>query len=169
MIIDRFLTVKCKVKILLYKAIYRKKISIPWDLSFRKNFSLMIRSEKDNALIVGNHCFFNNGCSINIHDEIQIGDFCIFGENVSIYDHDHGFRGDGPFNQQPLVADPIMIDDNCWIGTGCVILRGIHIGANSVVAANTVVTKDIPANSIVIDRQNLLIKDRIPKNIVQLG
>lgn len=52
----------------------------------------------------------------------------------------------------------IIIEDNVWIGEGCVILPNVKIGQNSVIGANTVVTKDVPRNSIVVGNPGRVIR-----------
>ena len=78
-----------------------------------------------------------------------IGNDCIFGENVCMYDHDHLFeRKNGNFREQGFKKIPISIGNNCWIGSGVIILKGVSIGNNCVIAAGAVVTKDIPDGEI---------------------
>ncbi|WP_428829622.1 DapH/DapD/GlmU-related protein, partial [Paenibacillus riograndensis] len=49
-----------------------------------------------------------------------------------------------------MYADPVQIHDNCWIGTNVTICPGVTIGENTVIGAGSVVTKDIPANSLAV-------------------
>ena len=81
--------------------------------------------------------------------EITIGNHCRVGEQVTIYDCDfhevspeHRNRSCGPVR-------PVVIEDNVWIGSRSMILKGVVIGQNSVVAAMSVVTKSVPANAVV--------------------
>ena len=55
-----------------------------------------------------------------------------------------------PISKQPLISKgPVIIEDECWLGFSCEILSGVHIGRHSIIAARTVVTKDVPPYSIV--------------------
>ena len=64
-----------------------------------------------------------------------------------------------PINGQPLISKGgIIIEDQCWLGFGCEILSGVHIGKHSIVAARAVVTKDVPAYSIVAGNPARIIK-----------
>jgi acetyltransferase-like isoleucine patch superfamily enzyme len=69
---------------------------------------------------------------------------------VYISDHDHVL--DDPVlsscENKKLISKPVVIEDGCWLGEGCVILKGVRIGKRSVIGANAVVTKDIPEYSI---------------------
>ena len=101
------------------------------------------------------HCaiegaFFNYGCSISCLHSIKIGKNCIFGENVKIYDHNHIFKkANIPFSKQGFKTKEIVIGNNVWIGSNCVILKGVCIGDNVVVGANCVISENIPPNTLV--------------------
>ena len=65
-----------------------------------------------------------------------------------IYDHDHRYNAKG-FSKDEYKTSPIIIDDNCWIGSNVTILRGTHIGTGSVIGAGCVVKGVIPPHSLV--------------------
>lgn len=54
----------------------------------------------------------------------------------------------------------IVVEDDCWIGSNVTILDGVRIGKGSVIGAGTLISKDVPANSVVIDKRNKCVKDR---------
>ena len=54
----------------------------------------------------------------------------------------------------------IIIEDDCWIGSNVTILDGVRIGQGSVIGAGTLISKDVPKNSVVIDKRDKHIKDR---------
>lgn len=125
------------------------------NINIRKG--LTISQSKDAKIIVGDGCFFNNYCSINAKEQVNIGDNCIFGENVKIYDHNHSFNKKNELikNQGYSVAS-INIGNNCWIGSNVCILKGVSIGDNVVIGAGSIINKDIPSNVIVRQDRNLL-------------
>ncbi|MEY2479465.1 MAG: hypothetical protein QOI04_392 [Verrucomicrobiota bacterium] len=105
-----------------------------------------------------------NGALIMAEDKIDIGSHCLVSWNVGIADSD--FHPLEPaqrlidaqalapfFKDRPprpkLKTAPVIIRDNVWIGMNAVILKGVTIGENSVVAAGAVVTKSVPANTVV--------------------
>lgn len=61
-------------------------------------------------------------------------------------------------NDRPLSSKPVVIENNVWIGELCSVLPGVTIGENSIIGANSVVTKSIPANSITVGNPAKVIK-----------
>lgn len=68
---------------------------------------------------------------------------------ASIYGFNHGMEIDSIMGHQPCSVKGIVVGDNCWIGASVTIVDGVTVGANSIVAAGSVVTKDVPEWSIV--------------------
>lgn len=87
---------------------------------------------------------------------IKIGDDCIFGENVCLYDHNHKFRKKELIRKQGYNSNQIIIRKNCWIGSDVTILAGVEIGDNVVIAANSIITKNIDSNEIVYNKTNFI-------------
>ena len=82
---------------------------------------------------------------------VTIGKDVLIGGRVFITDHDHYF-GNGdlpPIRTKKLRAKPVTIKDGCWLGEGCVILKGVTIGRRAVVGANSVVTRDVAPFTVV--------------------
>lgn len=107
-------------------------------------------------LIIGNRVLLNRNSMIICHDRIEIGDHCAIGPNVAVYDHDHKFGIEGiktGFN-----TTPVVVEKNCWIGAGVIILRGTHIGEGSVIGAGCIVKGEIPAHSLVTSDRHLEIE-----------
>lgn len=101
--------------------------------------------------------FFNNGCSLTSRKYINIGANCIFGENVKIYDHNHCYKkANLPICKQGFVSAGITIEEDCWIGSDVVILKGVTIGRHSVIGAGVIVYKDVPANSVLVCKQDIV-------------
>lgn len=94
------------------------------------------------AITIGDNCGFS-GTVIGAFKNITLGNNVRCGANTLITDSD--WHLDDPRSGSP--AD-VVIEDNVWLGVNCVVLKGVRIGKNSVIGANSVVTKDIPANVI---------------------
>lgn len=100
--------------------------------------------------------FINRNCTLVAREEIEIQEKVSIGPNCCIYDHDHDLKNSGGF-----VTSKITIKTGAWIGAGCIILKGVTIGENSVVAAGAVVTKDVPDNTILYQQRICIYKPRI--------
>ena len=97
-------------------------------------------------ITVGKGVFINEGCCFQDQGGIEIGDNALIGQQVVIATLNHDLAPDKRANMLP---SPVKIGNNVWIGAHATILAGVTIGDNAVVAAGAVVTKDVPANSVV--------------------
>ncbi|MFZ0569224.1 MAG: sugar O-acetyltransferase [Rhodomicrobium sp.] len=96
---------------------------------------------------VGRKVFINQCCTIYDMGGVDIADHVMIGPNVNIITSGHPLE---PAKRRAYVeAKPIVIEKNVWIATGVTIIGGVTVGENSVIAAGSVVTKDIPPNSFV--------------------
>lgn len=100
-------------------------------------------------ILIGDDSTFSHHCTLVSMAKIEIGRDTLIGNNVSIYDHNHGFRKAGqPYREQGYEVAPILIGNNVWIGAHSVILKGVTIGDNAIIAAGSVVTGNIPAGEL---------------------
>jgi acetyltransferase-like isoleucine patch superfamily enzyme len=102
---------------------------------------------------IGANCGFSS-VVISSKIGIKIGNRVMVGGNARIFDHDfHSLRHDIRWTRGDAVDDRaklVTIDDDCFIGTNAIILKGTHLGARSIVAAGSVVFGlDVPPDSIV--------------------
>jgi len=107
--------------------------------------------QKNGNLKIGENTFFNNYCSVNCLDEIEIGHDTLFGEGVKIYDHNHIYGLEDRallVERNKFKTSSVKIGNNCWIGSNVTILKGVEIGNNAIIGANNLIYKNIPANSI---------------------
>ncbi|MCD8223054.1 MAG: sugar O-acetyltransferase [Clostridiales bacterium] len=95
---------------------------------------------------IGKDVFINSGCHFQDHAGITIGDGCLIGHNVVLATINHDL--DPAQNRKNHYA-PVTIGSHVWIGSQATILSGVTIGEWSVVAAGAVVTKDVPAFTVV--------------------
>lgn len=102
------------------------------------------------ALFIGSRTVFGHHVTIGVRQSVTIGCDCLIAEMVSIRDHDHGFHKAAlPMREQEPLAASVVIGDDVWIGSKATITRGVHIGHGAIVGANSVVTKDVAAGTIV--------------------
>jgi acetyltransferase-like isoleucine patch superfamily enzyme len=96
-------------------------------------------------LEIGDRVFINQGTTIFASQEISIGDDCRIGDHVAIYDT--GFHRIAP--DEAIPSGPVRIGKNVWLARGVVVMPGVTIGDHTVVAANSVITRDLPARALV--------------------
>lgn len=96
----------------------------------------------------GKNLIINYNVTILDVDEVHLGDYCMIGPNVLIATVNHPLNPEGRRKHLSLIK-PVFIGDDVWIGGNAVVLPGVHIGNNCVIAAGAVVTHDIPDNSLV--------------------
>lgn len=110
---------------------------------------------KDSTLNIGSG-FFNSDVKIRCTKEINIGENVFISHDVTIMDSDAHQIKNG--NER---TKAVTIGDNVWIGSKALILKGVNIGSGAVVGAGSVVTKDVPANSVVAGNPARVIKENI--------
>jgi acetyltransferase-like isoleucine patch superfamily enzyme len=99
-----------------------------------------------NEMRIGRNVFINQNCTFYDLGGIDIADEVMIGPNVSIITSGHPLE---PSQRRSVTTGkPIVIERNVWIAAGATIIDGVTIGENSVVAAGSVVTKDVPANTL---------------------
>lgn len=97
------------------------------------------------------------GCS----GRITIGKNVMFGPKCSLFAENHVFSDtENSIKSQGVKQKGITIEDDCWIGSNVTILDGVTIGKGSVIGAGTLVTRSIPAGSIVTDKRDKTIRQR---------
>lgn len=96
-------------------------------------------------ITIGERVFINSGCHFQDHGGIYIGDDCLIGHGVVLATLGHNQI---PERRAECVPSPIHIGRNVWIGARAVVIGGVTIGDNSIIAAGAVVRSNIPANSI---------------------
>lgn len=117
------------------------------------------------TLFVGDNCEMGDMTHIVAHESVTIGNNVLIASKCFISDTSHGiYTGanqsvpDDPPNQRKLVTKPVSIGNNVWIGENVVILFGVVIGDGCIIGANSVVTKSIESNSIVVGSPARVIK-----------
>ena len=115
------------------------------------------------SITIGNNCSIGEYSHITACNKITIGDGLLTGRYVLISDNSHGGlsteeSSTPPINRELKSKGEVVIGNNVWLGDKVAVLSGVHIGNNVIVAANAVVTKDIPDNCVVAGVPGRIIK-----------
>ena len=107
------------------------------------------------AIILENGCKIGRRCMISAKNRVCLEENVLFGPSVLITDHSHEFSNpDMPIHAQGLTeGGTVLIGRNCWLGHGAAVICAsgeLSVGRNSIVGANSVVTRSIPPFSVVI-------------------
>ena len=102
---------------------------------------------------IGKDVFINGGALFMARGGITIEDKVQIAANVQLISNNHD-----PYNRKLLTCKPVLIKENAWIGAGATILPGVCVGANAIVGAGSVVTKDVPDCAIVVGNPAKVIK-----------
>ena len=105
---------------------------------FHTNFGQFIQ--------IGKNVFINHACSFLDMGGITLEDQVLLGPKVNLITENHPVD---PANRRSLICKPVIIKRNAWIGAAATILPGVTIGENAIVAAGAVVSRDVPANTVV--------------------
>lgn len=124
-----------------------------------RGFSFMYGADiilfKESHLKLGKGSFVNSDCKIRCHKEITIGEGCAISHDFTVMDSDaHELNGSRNIN-------PVHIGNHVWIGTRVTILNGVNVGDGAVIAAGALVTKDVPAGSLVGGVPARVIKEKV--------
>ena len=98
---------------------------------------------------IGKHCGINHGVFILGHTRVEIGDYVVLSARVMLIDAGLQLAGFARTEFPAHVDGPVRIEDGAWIGAGAIVLPGVTVGRKSVVGAGSVVTRDVPAFSVV--------------------
>lgn len=147
----------------------RGKQQISFGYNFTTGFNCRLEVHNDNfrkkALFIGNNVQINDFVHIAAKESVTIGDNVLIASKVFISDISHGIYS-GDFQDHPdsipvsrkIYGKPVVIENNVWIGESVNILSGVTIGFGSIIGAGTIVSKNVPPNSIVVGNPARVIK-----------
>lgn len=102
-------------------------------------------------IFVGTHFYANYNLTVLDHDKVIIGNNVLLGPNVTLttatHSQDYRIRNDD--GESDIMGAPIVIEDDAWLGANVVVMPGVTIGKHSIIGAGSVVTKDVPADTVV--------------------
>lgn len=144
---------KCKVSPSTRIHLGGKKSTILFGKSVHIRSGCEISASRHGTVELGDAVFINRHSMIVSMERISIGKGTTIGPHVCIYDHNHAVSSAGDFDTAAIV-----IGEHVWIGAGVIILPGCHIGNHAVIAAGSVVTKDVPDNTVLIQKRETVYK-----------
>ena len=97
-------------------------------------------------LEIGDNVFINYGSSLVASSHVRVGNDCLIGTHVMVMDCDFHQVEDKSWD---TTGTPIVIEDRVWLGNRSMVLKGVRIGHDAVVAAGSVVTRDVAARTVV--------------------
>jgi acetyltransferase-like isoleucine patch superfamily enzyme len=110
---------------------------------------------------IGAKTVMGQECTISAYQHISIGEQCIVADRVMLIDFDHNVTEvERPIRQQGIYKRDVRVGSNVWIGYGAQILRGVTVGDNAIIGASSVVTRDVPANAVVVGAPARIIRMR---------
>ncbi len=110
---------------------------------------------------IGKNCTVNSFCHFSGNGGIEIGNNVLIATQCMLVSANHNFDDmDKLISEQGETREKIIIEDNCWLGAGVKVLAGVTIHSGSIIGAGTVVTKDVPMNSVVVGVPGKIIKKR---------
>lgn len=131
--------------------------------SGKPSFAFSARYSPNPKLFIGNGSFLGHNCALTIAHEVRIGDNCLIAGDVRITDFDgHPLcaqqrRAGATFTPETTLL-PVIIGDDVWIGHGAIVLKGVKLGDRSIIGASAVVTRDVPADTIVAGNPARVVK-----------
>jgi acetyltransferase-like isoleucine patch superfamily enzyme len=120
----------------------------------------------DPELRIGDETFVGHACTFHVAELVRIGRDCLLAGGVTVFDTDgHPLDADRRRAREPTPRSgvgPVSIGDCVWIGSGALILKGVTIGDRAVVAARSVVTRDVPVDTLVAGNPARPVKALVP-------
>lgn len=145
---DLFLRIEDNVKINIGKNV-------------RINDNCILKIKKNAELILKDNAFISDNVSINCVEKIIMGENSAIADGGKIYDHNHAFTTTPKYEWKvnEFNTAPVIIGNNVKIYSDVTILKGVTIGDNCIIGCGCIIYKDVPANSIVIGKQEQIIKE----------
>lgn len=134
--------------------------NVSWGEHCRFGKDIVLETQGGGTIEIGDNVRINQGSVLVSHNKIIIGDNCLIGEYCSIRDANHNTKLNTLIRKQSHSHAPITIEDDCWITRGVTVLNGTHLSHGCVIGANSVVTRDIPQNSVAVGSPAKVIRVR---------
>jgi len=138
-----FVGSRLRVRVLRLAGLHIGNGTVMWGLP-----TILGSGDLTDRLRIGEACWFNVGCLLDVNADLVIGDRVALGQEVMILTNGHRIAGHER-RAGALDARPVTIEAGAWLSSRCTILPGVTVGRGAVVAAGAVVTTSVPANVLV--------------------
>lgn len=119
-------------------------------VALARGVDIKVHSGGQGRIEIGDYAALSPYCCLSGRS-IKIGKHCLLAHNVGVFANNHVFADpDRPIREQGHTFQGVVIEDDCWLGTGVKVLDGVTIGRGCVVGAGAVVTRDLPPYSIAV-------------------
>lgn len=115
-------------------------------------------------ITIGKRTTFTNTVHVNAQEDnmsIEIGEDCMFSNHIIIRTSDSHAIYSNETNKRINPAKPIRIGNHVWIAPGSEVMKGVVVGDGCIIGSQTMITKDVPANSLVVGRPARVVKENI--------
>lgn len=123
------------------------ELAIGKGLTVGRSFRVDVHS--GGQLRIGSNVQINDNCQIACAGKVDIGNDVLIASKVFVTDHDHDFKGSKLPIEWGLNVSDVVIGDECWLGNGVHVLKGVMLGKRCIVGAGSVVTCSFPAGSVI--------------------
>jgi acetyltransferase-like isoleucine patch superfamily enzyme len=131
----------------IYSRVIRFNKNISVGKNFRVTYPCYLETENNGVIVIGNNFSSSQNVTIDASDKgrINIGDNVSFGMNTVLRSSNHDY-----IKNKGHTPGFIGVGNHVWIGANCAVLKDVKIGSGSVIGAGSVVTKDIPENTVAV-------------------
>jgi len=137
----------------------RNTIKLKYNVSVHE---YAIIKAKGGNIVVGENTFISSFVNISAQGDVHIGKNVMLANGCRLETGTHGFEKlELPMKQQPSCSNGIVIEDDCWLGAGVIVVDNVRIGQGSVIGAGSVVTKDVPPLSVAAGVPARVIRNRL--------
>jgi len=124
--------------------------NITWGEYCRFGKGVVLETQGDGLIELGNYVRINQGSVLVAHSKVTLGNDCLVGEYCSIRDANHSINAGELIRTQGHSMEAIVIEDDCWVARGSVVLKDVVLHKGCVVGANSVVTKSVSSNAVAV-------------------
>ena len=146
--------ISMRIRYILYKSLMK---------SIGRNCNILdsVHISHPEKISLGKRVSIHQFCYLDSQGSIEIGNDVAIGNHVKLLTSDHVFKNKNILiKDQGIEIDKIIIEDNVWIGAGVTVLKGVKIGENSVIGAQSLVNDNIPPNTVAVGIPCKVIKER---------